>query len=244
MCETVRAMAATSPALDITKYWVPLNEQLISLVDLIPDEQMDWSPKPELHNFRGILIHISNARDNWLGYTVQDGETPPDVLREGQTREGLKEQLRRSWARMERFLSDERKLANRTRTTIRRERSGRLAVTGSHTTCSSTTSIIERTSSTTWPRSASSTGRSRRRDRAIPAARYYAALGAAQRAAHRPARPDPGRQAGLESEAGALQLQGHPDPHRVSATLLDVEGRARTGRRRRTYCAKARRGTG
>jgi uncharacterized damage-inducible protein DinB len=96
--------------LDITRYWAPVNQQLIGLVDLIPDDQLDWSPKPELHNFRGILIHISSARHTWMTRDVQDGEETPDVLQEGQTKDGLKEQLRLSWARMERFLRDAGKL--------------------------------------------------------------------------------------------------------------------------------------
>ena len=103
-------MPSSFPALNIARYWAPLNQQIIDLVDLIPDDQMDFSPKPELHNFRGILIHISTARHGWLGGTVHDGETAPDVLREGQTREGLKEQLKLSWQRMERFLSSGEKL--------------------------------------------------------------------------------------------------------------------------------------
>jgi uncharacterized damage-inducible protein DinB len=97
-------MTTTFPPLDITGYWAPLNEQLVSLVDLIPDDKLDWSPRPDLYNLRGILIHISSARHAWMTRDVQDGETSPDVLREGQTKEGLKEQLRVSWARMERFL--------------------------------------------------------------------------------------------------------------------------------------------
>ncbi len=104
-------MTATFPPLDITPVWLRLNEQLITLVDIIPDGQMNWSPKPELWNFRGILIHISNARHNWLNGVVNDGEPTPDVLREGQTKGGLKEQLRASWGRMERFLSGTDKLA-------------------------------------------------------------------------------------------------------------------------------------
>jgi uncharacterized damage-inducible protein DinB len=98
------------PPLAITSYWAPLNRQLLALVDLIPDDQLDWSPKPELHNFRGILIHISSARYNWLTRDIQDGGNSPNVLQEGQTRDGLKEQLQLSWARMERFLSSEQQL--------------------------------------------------------------------------------------------------------------------------------------
>lgn len=97
------------PPLDIVRYWAPLNGQLIDLVDLIPDDKLNWSPKPELYNFKGILIHICSARHAWMTRDVHDGETSPDVLREGQTKNGLKEQLRVSWARMERFLRDPRR---------------------------------------------------------------------------------------------------------------------------------------
>ena len=103
-------MSMTFPPLAITRYWAPLNGQLIELVELIPDDKLEWSPKPELYNFKGILIHISSARHTWLTRDVKDGEMSPDVLREGQTKEGLKEQLRLSWARMERFLSKEKQL--------------------------------------------------------------------------------------------------------------------------------------
>lgn len=103
-------MSTTFPPLAITRYWVPLNEQLIALIDLIPNDRLEWSPKPELYNFKGILIHIASARHTWLTRDVQDGDTTPDMLREGQAKEGLKEQLRLSWARMERFLSNEKQL--------------------------------------------------------------------------------------------------------------------------------------
>jgi uncharacterized damage-inducible protein DinB len=103
-------MATEFPALAITKYWAPLNEQVIALVDLIPDDKLNWSPKPELYNFKGILIHMSAARHGWMSRDVQDGEESPDVLRLAQTKEGIKEQLRVSWARMERFLSDRERL--------------------------------------------------------------------------------------------------------------------------------------
>jgi uncharacterized damage-inducible protein DinB len=103
-------MATEFPPLDITRYWAPLNEHLIALVDLIPDDKLNWSPKPELYNFKGILIHVAGARNSWMARDVQDGETTPDVLREGQTKGGLKEQLRLSWARMERFLGSRERL--------------------------------------------------------------------------------------------------------------------------------------
>ncbi|MEX1254741.1 MAG: DinB family protein [Dehalococcoidia bacterium] len=103
-------MTTTFPPLDITAYWAPLNEQLVALLDLVPDDKLDWSPKPELYNFKGILLHVVVARHNWMGRDVGDGEETPDVLREGQTKDGLKAQLRLSWARMERFLSSRDRL--------------------------------------------------------------------------------------------------------------------------------------
>lgn len=104
------AMTKPFPPLAITSYWLPLNEQLVALVDLIPDDKLNWSPKRELYNFKGVLIHICSARHTWLTRDVQDGETSPDVLREGQTKDGLKDQLRLSWARMERFLGNREQL--------------------------------------------------------------------------------------------------------------------------------------
>ena len=67
------------PPLDITPVWARFNESLIALVDRIPDDQMNWSPKPELWNFRGILLHIADARDNWMRDQIKDGEEPPNV---------------------------------------------------------------------------------------------------------------------------------------------------------------------
>ena len=103
--------SASYPPLDIADQWPKLNEQLVALVDCVPDDKLDWSPRPELWNFKGILLHFSLARHNWLGNTVRDGEPAPDVLRDGQTKEGMKEQLRLSWGRLERFLSDPAKLS-------------------------------------------------------------------------------------------------------------------------------------
>lgn len=102
--------APTYPPLDITTHWSRLNDELIRLVDYVPDDKLDWSPKRELWNFRGILIHIPTARYNWLARDIKDGEPTPDVLREAQTKDGMRRHLRSSWERLQRFLSDQRKL--------------------------------------------------------------------------------------------------------------------------------------
>jgi uncharacterized damage-inducible protein DinB len=100
------------PLLQITEYWGDMHQQFLRLIDLVPDDRWDWSPKRELWNFRGILLHVPMARNNWLNGVVKDGETSPDLLREGQSREGMKQQHQLSWERLERFLSDPEKLAS------------------------------------------------------------------------------------------------------------------------------------
>ncbi len=100
----------TYPPLQITKHWADLTDHLIEIVEAIPEDKLNWSPSPELWNFKGILFHIMGARHGWLADTIRDGEGMPDYIHLGQTKEGLKEQLRLSWERMARFLSDPKKL--------------------------------------------------------------------------------------------------------------------------------------
>ncbi len=97
--------------LDIAPFWGHFNENLIKLVDLVPDDRMNWSPKPELWNFRGILLHIAATRDGWLGSTVKDGVDAPDVWRTVRTKAEIQEAYRRTWQRVERFLRDDAQLA-------------------------------------------------------------------------------------------------------------------------------------
>ena len=92
--------------LDITPIWARINDELIELVDLLPEDKPDWSPKPELWNARGILLHIVLGRHGMMTFVINDGEPMPAAPAEGQTRDGLKEQLRASWSRMAPFLSD------------------------------------------------------------------------------------------------------------------------------------------
>lgn len=98
--------ASTYPPLNITAHWADLNDHLIELVDLVPEGKMNWSPAPEVWNFRGLFLHIAGARHHWLQNAVHDGEQSPDIVRQGQTNDGLKTVLRDSWERMQRLLSD------------------------------------------------------------------------------------------------------------------------------------------
>ena len=103
-------MSETYAKLDIVAQWGRLNESILTLIDVIPDDKLDWSPREDLWNFRGILAHIATTRHSWLESGVNDGETTPDVFGSIGTEEGVREQIQLSWARVERFLSEQAKL--------------------------------------------------------------------------------------------------------------------------------------
>ena len=101
-------MANRYARLDIGATWAQMNDDLIALIDFVPDAQINWSPKPELWNFRGILIHIAAARDDWLGEVVHDGRDAPNVWQSVRSKAEIKEAYRRTWGRMAAFLADDR----------------------------------------------------------------------------------------------------------------------------------------
>lgn len=104
--------------LDIGQYWEDVNEHIIELVDLIPEDRMTWSPTPSEWNFRGTLAHLIGARyfiDMFTG-----GPPPnPDVLADSATHEGVKRHLRLSWARVQEFISGRRAPGEDLRRTVR-----------------------------------------------------------------------------------------------------------------------------
>jgi uncharacterized damage-inducible protein DinB len=99
-------MAQDFPPIDISPHWVTVHEHLLHIVDLIPDDKLDWTPKPELWNSRGILIHISDARDRWLADRVRDGDPYPNIWATARTRDDLSRELIRTFSRLQRFLSN------------------------------------------------------------------------------------------------------------------------------------------
>lgn len=60
--------------LDIVPVWSRFNDELIKLVEYVPDDKVNWSPKPDLYNFRGILLHIAATRYGWMNVDRPEGE--------------------------------------------------------------------------------------------------------------------------------------------------------------------------
>ncbi len=109
---------ASFPPLDITGQWGRLNETLVALIDHIPDDKLDWSPREALWNFRGILLHTAMTRHGGLGSTVKDGGPSMDepdavgeFIRGAQSKEDIKRELSQSWERVERWLAKGENLA-------------------------------------------------------------------------------------------------------------------------------------
>src|SRR3990172_2466820 len=102
--------AATYAPLEIAPMWARINDELIELVDLVPDDKLGWSPEPQLWNFKGILLHVVIGR-GIIAALVPDGKPVQDALERGQTKEGLRELLRLSWESMAPFLCDAELLA-------------------------------------------------------------------------------------------------------------------------------------
>jgi uncharacterized damage-inducible protein DinB len=99
-------MAAKHAPIEIVDGWSGVNDHLIELLDLVPVDKLDFSPKPELWNFKGLFIHICVGRYGLMEGIVKDGIESPNVLAEGQAKDGLRQLLTASWERMEPFLRD------------------------------------------------------------------------------------------------------------------------------------------
>jgi uncharacterized damage-inducible protein DinB len=96
--------------LDLAPTWATFNDGLVRLVDYIPDDKMNWSPKPELWNFRGILLHLADARDNWLGHGIEDGVEWTAVWTNVRSKAEIQDALRRTWTRLEGLLGNQAQL--------------------------------------------------------------------------------------------------------------------------------------
>jgi len=101
------------PRIDMSPHWRSVQNDLLRIVDVIPDDKLNWTPQSDLWNSRGILVHIADARDGWLAdgrHGVQDGEPYPNIWLTVRTRDDLRRELVRTFERVERFLGNQSQL--------------------------------------------------------------------------------------------------------------------------------------
>ena len=91
--------------LDFAEQWGRLNETLVGLLDYIPEDKLDWSPRDDMWGFRTILSHVSSTRGNWL---TPEGVDREEVLATVEGKDDLKRLLRESWSKVKRYLSEQR----------------------------------------------------------------------------------------------------------------------------------------
>jgi len=98
---------ATFATLDIGEQWKRLNQTLIDLLEYIPDDKLDWSPREDMWGFREIISHVTSTRGNWLSREGNDREA---ILATVKGKDDIRRLLNESWERVEAFLSEQRYL--------------------------------------------------------------------------------------------------------------------------------------
>lgn len=102
--------AERSARLDILPIWRNLNGMLIELVDFVPDDRLHWSPRPELWSIHHIVLHIAEAREQWMNRAIADGDRDIDVYQNVESKDEIKAALRQTWQRIERVFTDQAQL--------------------------------------------------------------------------------------------------------------------------------------
>lgn len=92
--------------LDIVAQWGRLNSGLIDLIDAIPDDRMDWSPRPDLWTFRHLFQHLAEAREQWMVRAIDDGAPDIDVYKNVHSKADIRGALATTWARIEKVFTD------------------------------------------------------------------------------------------------------------------------------------------
>src|SRR6185295_14934931 len=109
--ETITFMPAERSArFEILPTWRNLNDMLLELVDHVPDDRMEWSPRPGLWTFRHIFQHLCEAREQWMNRAINDGDTDIDIYANVHTRDEIKSAFRETWRRIERVFADQARL--------------------------------------------------------------------------------------------------------------------------------------
>jgi uncharacterized damage-inducible protein DinB len=101
--------AASTARLDIVPIWRAVNDMLIQLVDAVPDDRMDWSPKPELWSAQRLFVHLCDAREEWMTRAINDGEANTG-FKDVHDKAQIKDALRRTWERVERTVTDQARM--------------------------------------------------------------------------------------------------------------------------------------
>lgn len=103
-------MAAEPARFDFLSTWANLNEMLIDLLDFVPEERMDWSPKPELWTIRHLFQHLNEAREQWMNRAINDGAPDIDVYKNVYSKDQLRDAFEKTWLRIEQVFSDPARL--------------------------------------------------------------------------------------------------------------------------------------
>lgn len=100
--------------LDIVPIWRRLNDDLVRLLQVVPDERLDWSPREDLWSFRRLFVHLASAREEWMTRAIDDGGWNTIDGRDHETdrvgKHQIEEMLRRTWERIEVVFSDQARL--------------------------------------------------------------------------------------------------------------------------------------
>jgi len=108
-----RDMEHSYQRLNFAPYWEMTNDNLIELVDLLPEEKLDWAPEPTEWSTRVIVTHIILARYHNPIVPGREGAQMSDVVMDCRTKEGIKKHLRSSWEMVAAFLSNPELLDSR-----------------------------------------------------------------------------------------------------------------------------------
>jgi uncharacterized damage-inducible protein DinB len=103
-------MSTTFQPLNFAPHWQTMNENLIELIDLVPDDKLDWSPREGEWAIKTILVHIILARYHHVLIDGVDGATVSEIVASAGTKVGLQKALASSWEGIARFISDPAKL--------------------------------------------------------------------------------------------------------------------------------------
>ena len=106
-----RSMTADPAArFDLLPIWRRVNEMLIDLAGLVPEERLDWAPRDDLWSARRLFLHLCDAREEWMTRAFADGEPNIGFPKVAHSKDDIREALRGTWERVWRTVGDQAKL--------------------------------------------------------------------------------------------------------------------------------------